>query len=485
MIESITYHLDWIFEVKRRLGKKYDPKLIEKVIYALVFLEQLKLNGLDFTFKGGTALLLATKEPKRFSIDIDIITEQTQSEIESVLEKISKKSIFTHWEDNNNRKHTVDAPVGHFKMFYTSNVEGSIEPILLDVLYTPNPYPEVMEIPIEHDWIQTTGIITKVKMPTFNAILGDKLTAFAPKTTGILYSKNRPVEMIKQLFDIAFLMDGISNLNVVKSSYAKVVAEEIKFRKLEVSATQVLHDTQEACYTLSTRDRKSDEFIHLQQGVSNFTNFTIAKFNIEQAITAAAKVAYLAEALKNPKISHIERFNKPLDVKDWLIKDQQYNKLNKLKKSNPEAFFYWCKASLSFLQNGISFSNNVTINNKGQIKSNKRRKRKVVKKGSFSSQDIKTLKEALYWSSVREVHFLDEVIVSSIKQKIDNEDSRVKIFNRIELSLILKTLNENINYTSTYKYPYLSEEKATSLRQGNLEPLFELRNKIMTENNKN
>ncbi len=187
MIEPITYHPDWIFEVKRRLGKKYDPKLIEKVIYALVFLEQLKVNGLDFTFKGGTALLLATKEPKRFSIDIDIITEQTQSEIEIILEKISKKSVFTHWEDDNNRKHTVDAPVGHFKMFYASNVEGSIEPILLDVLYTPNPYPEVMEIQIAHDWIQTTGTITTIKMPTFDSILGDKLTAFAPKTTGILY----------------------------------------------------------------------------------------------------------------------------------------------------------------------------------------------------------------------------------------------------------------------------------------------------------
>ena len=30
--------------------------------------------------------------------------------------------------------------------------------------------------------------------------------------------------------------------------------------------------------------------------------------------------------------------------KDWLIEDQQYNKLNKLKKSNPEAFYYWFKS---------------------------------------------------------------------------------------------------------------------------------------------
>ncbi|WP_271783246.1 nucleotidyl transferase AbiEii/AbiGii toxin family protein [Aquimarina algiphila] len=344
MIKESTYHPEWIHEVKKRLGKKYDPKLIEKVIYALILLEQLNLNGLEFIFKGGTALLLATEKPKRFSIDIDIITGQTQKDIEPILDAIINKTVFTHWEDDNNRKHAPDAPVGHFKTYYTSNVDGSIEPILLDVLYTPNPYPELTEIPIAHDWIQTEGEIKTVKMPTFDAILGDKLTAFAPKTTGILYTKGRPVEIIKQLFDVAFLMDNISDLNVVRTSYAKVVKEELSFRKLDISAEQVLNDTQEACFILSTRDTKSDEFKHLQTGVSNFTNFTIEKFNIEEAITAASKVAYLSELIKTGKENDIERFDTPLEVKDWMIENPQFNKLNKLKKSNPEAFFYWFNA---------------------------------------------------------------------------------------------------------------------------------------------
>ncbi|WP_339627948.1 nucleotidyl transferase AbiEii/AbiGii toxin family protein [uncultured Maribacter sp.] len=343
MIKESTYHPDWIYEVKKRLGKKYDPKLIEKVIYALILLEQLDVNGLEFIFKGGTALLLATEKPKRFSIDIDIITEQTQSDIETILKKICETTIFINWEDDNDRKHAPDAPVGHFKTYYKSNVDGSIEPILLDVLYTPNPYPELTEISIAHDWIQTEGEINNVKMPTFDAILGDKLTAFAPKTTGILYSKGRPVEIIKQLFDVAFLMENISDLNVVRNSYAKVVKEELSFRRLDITAEEVLNDTQEACFVLSTRDTKSDEFKHLQTGVSNFTNFTIEKFNIEEAITAASKVAYLSELIKSSDHNNIDKFENPLEVKDWLIEDTQFNKLNKLKKSNPEAFFYWWK----------------------------------------------------------------------------------------------------------------------------------------------
>ncbi|MFZ2285253.1 MAG: nucleotidyl transferase AbiEii/AbiGii toxin family protein [Lutibacter sp.] len=341
MINNETHTIDWILNLRNKLGKRIDPKLIEKVIWALTLLEQLKINGLNFTFKGGTALLLATEKPKRFSIDIDIITENTEREITAVLQKIKDDKIFLDWEDDNDRKHTPDAPIGHFKAYYKSVVDGNIEPILLDLLYTPNPYPEVLELPIKHNWISTSGEDIIISMPSFDAILGDKLTAFAPKTTGILYSKGRPVEIIKQLYDIAFLFDNISDLTIVKNSFNKVVQEEIRFRKLEITASEVLNDTWQACFTLAERDINAEEFNHLQLGIRNFTNFTIDRFNIDEAITAGAKVAYLTKLLQAEEGIKIERFKTPLEIKDWLIEDQQYNKLNKLKKNNPEAFYYW------------------------------------------------------------------------------------------------------------------------------------------------
>jgi hypothetical protein len=181
MIDTKSYTIEWISELRNKLGKRIDPKLIEKVIYALTFLEQLQLNNLNFVFKGGTALLLATETPKRFSIDIDIITEEPENKIKEILEKISQLEMFIRWEDDNDRKHTPDAPIGHFKMFYKSVVEGHEEPILLDLLYTPNPYPETKQYAINHSWLATSGKDTTVILPTFEAILGDKLTAFAPK----------------------------------------------------------------------------------------------------------------------------------------------------------------------------------------------------------------------------------------------------------------------------------------------------------------
>ena len=338
MINKETYTIDWILNLKSKLGKRIDPKLIEKVIWALILLEQLKINGLNFTFKGGTALLLATEKPKRFSIDIDIITEHSEKEIITVLEKTVEEQTFLSWEDDNNSKHTPDAPIGHFKTYYKSVVDGNIEPILLDLLYISNPYPQVREIEVKHPWLSTSGKETMISLPTFDSILGDKLTAFAPKTTCILYSKNRPLEIIKQLYDIAFLFDNINDIKIVKASYQKVVHEEIGFRKLDISAKEVLEDTWQTCYTLAGRDIKSKEFIQ------NFTNFTIDRFRIDEAITAAAKVAYLTKLIPSDEEIQIEQFKNPLEIKDWLIEDPKYNKLNKLKKNNPEAFYYWFKA---------------------------------------------------------------------------------------------------------------------------------------------
>ena len=90
MISKETHTIEWITNLKDRLGRRVDPKLIEKVIWALTLLEQLRLKGLSFTFKGGTALLLATEVPKRFSIDIDIITEHTEEEIKEHYSKLVK-----------------------------------------------------------------------------------------------------------------------------------------------------------------------------------------------------------------------------------------------------------------------------------------------------------------------------------------------------------------------------------------------------------
>ena len=78
MISDKSRTREWILEIRKNSRVTSDPILIEKMIFALTLLENLHATGLDFTFKGGTSLLLVTGTLTRFSIDIDIVLESNE-----------------------------------------------------------------------------------------------------------------------------------------------------------------------------------------------------------------------------------------------------------------------------------------------------------------------------------------------------------------------------------------------------------------------
>lgn len=58
-------------------------------------------EGLNFIFKGGTSLVLLLDEIKRFSVDVDIITEEDKEMVETVLNKIiENQDLFKRVEEN-------------------------------------------------------------------------------------------------------------------------------------------------------------------------------------------------------------------------------------------------------------------------------------------------------------------------------------------------------------------------------------------------
>ncbi len=346
MIKDATFKKSHISSIANLQSKKLDLKLTEKVIRAFSLLEYLLKNNVQLIFKGGTALLLLSDDFRRLSIDIDIITSMSKSSLEKSFPDIIGNSNFISWHEDKRQKSSINAPVVHYKFFYESAINNSFgnEPILLDVLFAKSPYPELIELDLKHKYLIMDDIYLKVKLPTVEAILGDKLTAFAPNTTGILYSKNRPVEMIKQLFDVAFLFDKAENFQVVKSSYMKVVEEEIKFRAFDISWEDVLNDTIMACKIITFRDDSNLNFKTFKKGIANIRNFIADTFIIENAIVCASKTAYLCYLLFQESTPLRERYNNPDEIKELIITDYIYTKFNKLKKTNPEAFFYWYKA---------------------------------------------------------------------------------------------------------------------------------------------
>lgn len=346
MILPETFTPDWLKTVAKQFGKTTDLKLLEKVVRALSLLEELRRQDLQFVFKGGTSLVLHFEQPRRFSIDIDIVMSRRTADLPALFDAIVANGQFIRWGDDSDRKSHQHVPVEHYKFFYNSTVDAGgragfgEEPILLDILYAEPDYPNIIDKPLRHPWLRITEPILSVQMPDVNCLLGDKLTAFAPNTTGILYSKNRPLEVVKQLFDVALLFDHATDLNLSRQTFEKLAIQEIAFRQLSITTADVLDDIFNTALLLVRRDATDKRFVFLQDGIKRLNNFIVSDFRIEQAILAGSKAAYLSYLLRTGA-TRIERYQNPMQIVNWQISDAQFSRLNKLKKVQPEAFFYW------------------------------------------------------------------------------------------------------------------------------------------------
>jgi len=148
MINNKSLNENWIKDIAKK--HKSDPILVEKVIRALYLLESLQRTDFKFVFKGGTALMLMLSEPKRFSIDIDIIVPDKSQEIEPYLNQLIESSDFIEYKLNKrNTKSNIEK--AHDKFYYkpVTNSRAKNEYILLDILYEESHYGEhTDEIPI-------------------------------------------------------------------------------------------------------------------------------------------------------------------------------------------------------------------------------------------------------------------------------------------------------------------------------------------------
>jgi predicted nucleotidyltransferase component of viral defense system len=179
MIAQKTIVKEWIEKISKT--QKADKILVEKAIRALFFLEGLVESGLNFVFKGGTALMLMLDKSRRLSIDIDIMIEDNTLNLSNIIQSIVQNKNFIRFEKQE-RKMDTSIDKEHYKLFFHSIVENKESHILLDVLNEKNNYQNIIETPINSVFIEHSGEIVKVKTPDFNNLLGDKLTAFAPNT---------------------------------------------------------------------------------------------------------------------------------------------------------------------------------------------------------------------------------------------------------------------------------------------------------------
>lgn len=363
MIHSDSRTIEWIKQVADE-NKFSDIVLIEKSIRAFSLLESLVLSGCPYVFKGGTALMLHTGSAKRLSIDIDIICPPGTN-IEEYVQKYAREYGFIN-VTLVERVSPHNVPKTHAKFFYqvTYVTNTETECILLDVLFEDIHYHHVEQLPIQSRFLKMEGSLVMVNVPSKADLLGDKLTAFAPNTTGIPYFKGKKdcsMEIIKQLFDIASLFDLTHNVMVVAETFKNFATIELQYRNLNPgNISQVLDDIFKTSLCICLRGHVEPRtFILLQTGIKRIQSFIHSeKYNLDSAITNASKAAYLSVLIANG-INQAKHFD-PLNIKPLrkaTINGVIPSKLNKLKKSNIEAFFYWNEIS-EIIQNS---SNNIVL----------------------------------------------------------------------------------------------------------------------------
>ena len=299
----------------------------------------------QFIFKGGTSLLLHMPQVRRLSRDIDIVCGRPAAELDAVVRVIGTRPPFLRLEEDDRGARGLPQR-RHFKFFYRSALAGFVEQeLLLDVVE------EAREV--EH----------LVRVPTIESLLGDKLTAFAPHTTGVPFYRPNGDEQLqqvaKQLFDIGVLFDGATDFDAVSRSYTAISAQESEYRGHQHTREAALDDTWQACIALTAtkpviRVQYPDAPL-LHDGLDRMRgHLTTPAYvrDIQARRTLASKAATLAAHL---------RAGVPLDfgtmrytgsaaqltaLRVATLNGQPLSWLDGVRAVNPEAYYYWHRAIL-------------------------------------------------------------------------------------------------------------------------------------------
>lgn len=351
MINKATFELEHIRSLQKSSGS--DPILIERSLYAFGLLEALVRVGMPFIFKGGTSLLLLLKHPQRLSTDIDIIVEP-DIDVQDYIIKASTIFPFERYEEQIRigRNKIVKR---HFKFYYKSPMRHDEFHIILDILYEENHYTSTVQREIKNELlIADDDPKYYATVPSINCILGDKLTAFAPHTTGIPIDAKKELEIMKQLFDVATLTDELDDFSEVKANYRAIAKQEIEYRGLEITYEDVLKDTiRSAACIIGKGTTDKEDFPLYMQGAKAVSNHIFReKYSGEKAAFQACEVFCLAACILTDQDSMI-KIDHPEDYINSKIALKQYTKLSYVKKLKLDAYAYLVEGSKLLAQKGI------------------------------------------------------------------------------------------------------------------------------------
>jgi hypothetical protein len=274
----------------------------------------------------------------RLSTDIDIIVSP-KTDIDFYIAEASKNFPFKRVEEQK-RIGKNNIVKRHFKFFYESPVTNKEFHIILDIVFEENHYSKLISKEINNNLLSIIEPRVFVDIPNINSILGDKLTAFAPHTTGILYGQNKEMEIIKQMFDVATLIEEFDNIQEVKETYYEIVDTEIAYRGLTKTPLEVLMDTYNTAMCIVGKSRINKEnYTMLLDGMRRIRSHIYSeKFTPENAPFKAVRIMYfVACIIKDVEFKKIDNPNKYADER---FEAETFKYLKYLRKIDLESYGY-------------------------------------------------------------------------------------------------------------------------------------------------
>ena len=309
MIDRRSFEKQWIEGVEdvADFGGKL---IVERTIHAFYLLQKVAKSRLDgkYVFKGGTAAMLLFQKPSRFSVDIDLLVDPSMEDKLPSIVSSFKDEVFVRVEEDIRKPSPIRKR--HFKFYYRSCIDtpGEDKYVLLDAVFESSVYRRIEERKIEFPWLLTTEPLKEVPVPSPSDLLGDKLCAFAPHTVGVLFADGKDVETIKQLFDVARLLEHPEiDEAIAFDIYEKLVSEQALARGMKLKTEDAMDDALEMCRLIISQGNRSggaEDYSHLLRGFASFHSFLPGKYTEIDCLRDAALVySFLAKRRYAQRIS--------------------------------------------------------------------------------------------------------------------------------------------------------------------------------------
>lgn len=322
---------------------------LEKAIFCLEYVGQLQEEGLDLIFKGGSAVqILLNHRWTRLSIDVDICTNSSKEELETILEKIHRKfdkKAFSYTQRD--REISGNLPFYLYRI-ETPTITEKSRTVLLDAMGI-KPKFVTQKASLKTFFFDSPA---KITTPTTGALLGDKLSTIGPTSIGRpLKDSRNGLEYAKHLFDIGILQETDFDIKQCKAAYTEVIHIQSKIRNREYTLGECFDDMLFTCQvaslpqpigeqaikglTSSQATRATSEFKILQDGLQRFRPFLVQKISYSwyDLRNNAARTALLTKILNSnisdTKAREILRVKAPTTRKEILALMDQFKKIPK------------------------------------------------------------------------------------------------------------------------------------------------------------